>query len=635
MTNSGSGTENLYYQGFSVSGSATTAPVQVLSNVSTGTQYYVGYTNGVFYYRYTYVNGASTGLYGGTFDPTTGALGTAAEVTALPSFTSFSGVASRTVSNGNALRVYEGVSNGSDVLDVIYNNVSTPTATFALTSTSDRFAIANVYDPANGQLDYTALAYADNSQVHLELLDATGNQIGSDFIVPGITSFDRMTTLTGSNNLSDTRVELDYTTAGSSGTQIQGLIYDTATSGYVYTIGSAGDNEYNGSPFNDTISWAAGQYYVDGGGGYDTFSATALTSSQATVTENAAGQVVVSDGSGDITTLARFSVVQLNGSTYYISGNVLTQYNADGTSAVATYTNGTASVSYADLSGIFWQNQTDGSTYQWLMGGNNHTGNSYAGGLLGWTNAGSFAFNGATGAGVMWQNQSSGQVYLWNYVNDTHSGNDAFLGTLQGWKSAGVGAFKGAGTAGVLWQNTTSGEVYEWTIANGQHTGADIDVGNLNGWNEAVTGDFNGDGTSDVLWQNATSGAVYEWQMSNGKNANSVYLGNLTGYTALGAGAFTGTETRDILWQNNSSGEVWEWEMNSSGTVQQGVDLGNVSGYKVVAIGDYSGSGTDSIVWQNTSSGAVWLWSMTNGQHTGSVYLGAYSGWTGSGLTLS
>ena len=49
-----------------------------------------------------------------------------------------------------------------------------------------------VTDPNDGQTDYTVLAYTDNNQVHLELLNNYGDQIGSDFVVPGVTSFDRL-----------------------------------------------------------------------------------------------------------------------------------------------------------------------------------------------------------------------------------------------------------------------------------------------------------------------------------------------------------------------------------------------------------------------------------------------------------
>ena len=77
------------------------------------------------------------------------------------------------------------------------NSGSTPTASFSLTSASDPFATADVEDINDDQLDDTVLIYTNDNQVHLELLNQNGVQIGSDFVVPGLTSFDQIETLTG------------------------------------------------------------------------------------------------------------------------------------------------------------------------------------------------------------------------------------------------------------------------------------------------------------------------------------------------------------------------------------------------------------------------------------------------------
>ena len=55
-------------------------------------------------------------------------------------------------------------------------------------------SITTVTDPNDGSTDYTVLAYTDNNQVHLDLLNNYGDQIGSDLVVPGLTSFDRLHT---------------------------------------------------------------------------------------------------------------------------------------------------------------------------------------------------------------------------------------------------------------------------------------------------------------------------------------------------------------------------------------------------------------------------------------------------------
>ena len=149
---------------------------------------------------------------------------------------------------------------------------TTPVTTFDLSSaTADHFATTTVTDPNDGQTDYTVLAYTDNNQVHLELLNNYGDQIGSDLVVPGITSFDRIHSIFSTAN-NDYRVELDYTVPDpNGGTQVEGLIYDTSPTGDYTTLGG-GAGEYVGTPFDDTFIDASGNYTVNGGGGdLDTF----------------------------------------------------------------------------------------------------------------------------------------------------------------------------------------------------------------------------------------------------------------------------------------------------------------------------------------------------------------------------
>ena len=126
-------------------------------------------------------------------------------------------------------------------------------------TTSDHSAITAVTDPNNGATDYTVLAYADNNQVHLELLNNYGQQIGSDLVVPGITSFDRLHTMFSSSD-NAYRVELDYTVADpKGGTEIEGLIYDTSPTGDFVTL--SGGGEYAGTPFDDIFIRRVGKLY--------------------------------------------------------------------------------------------------------------------------------------------------------------------------------------------------------------------------------------------------------------------------------------------------------------------------------------------------------------------------------------
>ena len=187
-----------------------------------------------------------------------------------PGFTSVSGQASTELSDGTKLRFIEGFQNAQQVIQDFLGSSTTPITTFDLTSaTTDHFATAAVTDPNDGQTDYTVLAYTDNNQVHLELLNDYGARIGSDFVVPGITSFDTLHTIF--DTASDAyRVELDYTAPDpKGGTEIEGLIYDTSPTGDFTTL--SGGGEYAGTPFDDTFIDASGTYTINGGGGQDNF----------------------------------------------------------------------------------------------------------------------------------------------------------------------------------------------------------------------------------------------------------------------------------------------------------------------------------------------------------------------------
>jgi hypothetical protein len=229
-------TENIYLQGFTVAGVALTSPI-FAGTIADGTHYGVSYNSGqnTFYYSYYSATGGSgAGFYSESFNLATGQLGSPNAYLLLPAFTSVSGEAGSTLSDGTVLRFVEGFQNigGSSeqvIQDFLGNGSPTAVKTIDLgDSTPDDFALTTVTDPNDGQLDYTVLAYTDNNQVHLDLFNDHGVQIGSDFIVPGITSFDRIHTLSGGANFSY-RVEIDYTTTDpSGGTEVEGLIYDTS-----------------------------------------------------------------------------------------------------------------------------------------------------------------------------------------------------------------------------------------------------------------------------------------------------------------------------------------------------------------------------------------------------------------------
>ena len=309
-------TEDIYFQAFTAQGAAESPLKEVATNISSSTAYYVGYASGSGYsYNYSAIsgtNGASSGWYQESFDPTTGNLGAVKEVLSLAYYTTVSQLNSLTLSDGSHVRFVEGMYDGRHVLQVFKQPSSGAAAlvtTVNLTSTAGcRWGTASVYDPADGKNDYTALIISDNSQVSLRLFDASGAMIGSPTAIPGLKSFDRI------HSLSSSRVEIDYSYANpNGGTRVGAYIYDTSNWPYAYTL-SDGGGEYIGTPGNDTITDGVGAYYVDGDGGADTFivPAAMYAASGVDLTTNASGQIVVNAGSGNATTLSGFATIDID-----------------------------------------------------------------------------------------------------------------------------------------------------------------------------------------------------------------------------------------------------------------------------------------------------------------------------------
>ena len=101
------------------------------------------------------------------------------------------------------------------------------------------------------------------------------------------------------------------------------------------TLGDGGNGEYSGTPFNDTVTDAPGTYTVNGGGGDDMFVVN-YDESKVQISENSAGDVIVTTPTG-VATLEQFSTIVMDNATVTISGSTLTQHNSDGTSVVSTF----------------------------------------------------------------------------------------------------------------------------------------------------------------------------------------------------------------------------------------------------------------------------------------------------------
>ena len=328
-----SSTRDYYVEAVSAAGMPTSPMIEAATNVAVGQLPQLDAIGTQYYLDHALVDGASTGIYTQTFDSTSGALGASSLIISQPAFTSYFRFLRTSLVTGAQLVFTQGMQSGQQVLDVdLLNDLGVDqgvTASFDLTgTTADAWTVSpGVYDPTDGKYDYTALAYTDSNQVHLELIGADGSQVGSDFIVPGITSFDTLRTL-------GARVLIDYTVADpNGGTEIEGLIYDTTQLAFVVTLST--NAEYAGSPFDDTFTDAPGTHAVNGGGGVDTLIVNFL-SSEVSVSMDSFGDVVVTTPDS-VDTLQRFTNIYLTDATVTIAGETLTERFNDGSVTATTY----------------------------------------------------------------------------------------------------------------------------------------------------------------------------------------------------------------------------------------------------------------------------------------------------------
>ena len=647
-------TENIYLQGFTTAGVAS-APTLV-ATIADGTWYSVNYNsgNGDFYYDYYTSTGASgAGFYSQTFDPTTGALGSSSAYLLTPGLTSVSSESGVTLSDGTKLRVVEGFQNSQQVIETFIGNGSpSPAKTFDLSSTTpDHYALASVTDPNDGQTDYTVLAYTDNNQVHLELLNDYGQQIGSDFVVPGITSFDQLHTIF--DVASDAyRVELDYTVPDpNGGTEIKGLIYDTSPTDAYDTL--SGGGEWSGTPFDDTFIDGPGNYTVNGGGGQDFFQINQdsdevvfafAPSNQLAVSTYDSTTLIAANLTGT-TTLIGFSQINLNDESVTqsstASGGV--QLNVQYGSTFGGTISGFASNDAVAFDGVAYA-PGDHAVF---------TGNGAGGGAVSVENAGGtqvasfnvegnyqptqFAVNSGT-AGVavvsalpppptgsndiLFQNVS-GQAAIWDVSGATLT-SSALLGANPGpnWKDVGTGDFNDDMLPDILLQNT-NGAIAIWETNGTSVTGSAVVANSGPNWHAIGTGDFNDDGHSDILLQN-TSGAVAIWDMNGTSITSSAVVANPgANWKAVGTGDFNDDGHSDILLQN-TNGTVAIWEMNGANgtTVADSAVVANPgANWKVVGTGDFNGDGHSDILLQNTN-GNVAIWEMNGVSITSSAAVG-------------
>jgi len=174
------------------------------------------------------------------------------------------------------------------------------------------------------------LGLSRRGQVHLDLFDNNGKEIGSDFIVPNATSLLRIHDI---NN--GPRIEIDYTVSdGHGGQNVVAAIYDTSAysevGGGALTLNDSGGVGLwrarptatpSFGPRRQHRRWRRRDRHVRRD------RADGLASASL---DRPAREVALSDGAGDIDTLRRFSSIDLSDATIAINGDTLTQTNSDG-----------------------------------------------------------------------------------------------------------------------------------------------------------------------------------------------------------------------------------------------------------------------------------------------------------------
>ena len=646
-THASATTENIFLQGFSTAGVAQASTL--VATIANGTWWGVGYSTSLSAFTFSYYSktGASgPGLYYQTFNPSTGQLGSPTAFLLTPGFTSVSSESSSQLSDGTKLRFVQGFQNSSHVIQDFLGSSTTPVKTFDLSSaTSDHYAITSVTDPNNGATDYTVLAYTDNNQVHLELLNNYGQQIGSDFIVPGITSFDRLHSIYSSNN-NDYRVELDYTVPDpKGGTEVEGLIYDTSPTNDYVTL--SGGGEYAGTPFSDTFIDGPGNYTINGGGGQDYFQVNqgsdevlfSLTSAHQLAVSTYDSTTLTSPNLTGTATLLGFSTINLSDNSVAEStspgggAQLDVRYGSNFAGTVAGFAPGDSivfdAVGYAAGDHVlFTSNGSGGGTVAIENSGGTEVASFHVEGSY---QSSQFAVSQGAGGGTavttptddfLWQNTSTGQASLWEMDGNARVGGGAVsINPGPAWTAIATDDFNSDGSSVVLWQNRSTGQASVWEMDGNTRTGGGAVSTNPGPtWKAVAIGDFNAAGDSEILWQNTSTGQASVWEMDGntriGGGAVSVNPGPT--WKAVGLGEFNTAGDSEILWQNTSTGQLSIWEMDENTRIGGGAVSQNPGpAWKAIGTGDFYGNGDSDILFQNASTGQVAIWEMDGNTRIG------------------
>ena len=591
----GVSTEDVYFQGFNSSGTATSPLTHVGVALPVGTPWKVGSEEGTSFY---FVDVVETSVDFTPFDAATGAVGMTS--TFSTSFTTILSIRSNYfLSTGDSMIFVEGTTGSAESLQETFLNASfapvgSPVTISLSNSGVDDMETAEL--PNNGEV----LAYTDANTVHLVEFNNTGGLI-QNFTVPGITSFDQLT------SLGDGRVELSYrsTVAGNENVE-QGFIFDTRTSGA--TLSEASSTGFPaGTPFDDSVSGGTTSSEIDGGAGWNGIVYN-FASTQASMTQNANGfwTIVKPNGTDTVTNI---EAVQFTDKTISLR-----------TAAAADFNN-------SNTSDMLWRSDTTGDIGFYQIANGVAAGwTEIAISSTAYTAVGIGDFVGYGASDVLFRSSTSGDTGFYDIVD----------GALQGWQDigasstayavVGVGDFYANGIDDVLYRDNATGDTGFYQIVNGANAGW-VDIGaSSTAYSVVGVGDFMGNGTDDILYRSNTTGDTGFYNIVNGVVTGWVDVGaSSTAYSVVGVGDFMGNGTDDILYRNNATGDTGFYDI-VNGVVTGWHDIGASStAYTVVAVGDYLGNGTDDVLFRSSTTGDTGFYAISNGVNTGWHDIGASS----------
>ncbi|MCO5090684.1 hypothetical protein [Bosea sp. (in: a-proteobacteria)] len=293
----GAPTQDVVYQAFDGQGQAI-GP-QVSFNTRAGAPFLISDNGTDFLFVSEKITAGVASIELRSFSPETGAVG--ASTTIATNFATLFNMSVLRQSDGSFDIVAEGKTATNQHFLNIYQadasfHVSAPPVTITLASANS--IRMNAQRMANDSL---VLAYTDQNKVHLAVYDAAGVQI-DDFIVPGLTNFDRI------RSLGQNQFELVWReTVSGAENAVKAAVYDVNTSARnVDQSGSSSSVWLLGSHFNDVLTGGsagdifkgyAGNDLIIGGSGQDIAKYTG-NKADYTLVRNVDGSWTVTDTRG-------------------------------------------------------------------------------------------------------------------------------------------------------------------------------------------------------------------------------------------------------------------------------------------------------------------------------------------------